>query len=299
MKFVAALVVASICISGEAETWDDDNILFLGADRSFGIETGANDPRQTRNADSPDWMTAVGRIETQMVTRASEGSIGSCSGSLVKGARDDESDLVLTAGHCLQQWVMNDGPMHVNNADGRRSLIAFTRFNHAGQAEYLEREIVEVLFIATNKKNDFAFARLDQPVSAEAIQPLEIAAYDNLFHRLEAGEENAFETYAGYSNDTPFGQEGEVLTYHEDCRVFQVGEDLKPSNCVGYGGASGGPVVLTTESEGHTAHRIVAISSRVIIGEREAVVVPQSHFICEYERLRGLAPGSKSALCLR
>ncbi|PLW66996.1 trypsin-like serine peptidase [Pseudohalioglobus lutimaris] len=181
------------------------------------------EPRQVYRDDAPVWLRAVGKLHVPGV-RYSQGygnhQLENCSGTLVATANSQRANTVVTAWHCLEFYNDLSRP------------ITFTLLTENGES--LSREAYRVadgggmhadwavlkLFHSVNTDSVPALTPL--PASADATRPV---------------------TMAGYSGDQGLGDNGNVLTYHADCRITRQQLRESASNCSAFKGASGGAVI--------------------------------------------------------
>lgn len=210
-------------------------------------ETRPGDPRKVRTHSSPAWLAAVGRMK---VNNRLDKKAKSCSITLVSNDRDNDSLLALTAAHCINSF-RDGGGTGPDSFTPTRHQIVFT----TSSGKELERQITDILAFAYGA-GDYAIVRLDREVPNEDIRPLvhsdehyRKGGYGLLDDPAYQTAFKPFGTVAGYSTDLSpeYGNKGENLTYHEGC-YFNGGTDSqKGSGCYSYGGASGGPFVVTVD----------------------------------------------------
>ena len=79
------------------------------------------------------------------------------------------------------------------------------------------------------------------------------------FTTLQKKYKDNFASLAGFSGD--IGDFGARLTYDPKCSIKPFNKMYGASNCTGFKGASGGPVVLTVSKKGRQKHYIVGVVS--------------------------------------
>lgn len=196
------------------------------------------DNRKVRTKSSPSYLAAVGSLN------------GMCSANLVGNDTDDNSRVVTTAYHCIDDFLAADQPITISFITNSGKYITRTA------TVYDKGDLIE----------DRAILVLDEIISHKDISPLVIGDVSML------GEGNI--TVAGYSSDKEKGKGGKYLTYDEDCKHTTKGtqdsEDyILFSNCSTYGGASGGSIIYIDESDDTPyliAHTIKSDLNGITIG---------------------------------
>jgi hypothetical protein len=208
-------------------------------------ETEEGDDRLIRTSSSPSWLAAVGsfRINNRQNTNAK-----ACSAFLISANKTDDAIVTLVAAHCVNDFRTGGRPTPENFAPTRHTLVFTTN-----DGRKIDRQIVAVEGY-DYMEGDYAIVILNEKILNSDIQPLvhsdekfksggygllEDPAYELVF--------KPFATAAGYSADIPFGDKGNHLTYDEDCYLNGGTSGQKDSKCWSYGGASGGPIVITID----------------------------------------------------
>ena len=173
---------------------------------------------------SPAWLQAVGKLEVPG-SRVENGyrrhKREDCSGTLVASAPDSRrADIVVTAWHCLEYYQDLSRP------------ILFTLLPNSHQPITLEARRLDT---GGDMHADWAVLQLARPVDATTVRGLTIDP-------AQADATRAV-VMAGYSGDEGLGQDGQVMTYHVDCRITAQQPGASTSNCQAYKGASGGAVI--------------------------------------------------------
>ena len=201
-------------------------------------ETQDGDPRHVRSKSSPSWLEAIGKIVTTNGAALAE----ACSVSLIADSPEKDGVIIVGAGHCVDHWASGNGGFAV----GKHSI---TWTSSGGVA--VKRTVAQIIE-AEMVPGDYFIAKLDASIPRTSIKPLLNAPYDyfdmldeEIFGVEAGGPFDPYATMAGFSADTGLGQKGEVLTYHERCRLNGGERGLKQGYCYSYSGASGGPVVVT------------------------------------------------------
>ncbi|MFT6070085.1 MAG: V8-like Glu-specific endopeptidase [Bacteriovoracaceae bacterium] len=199
-------------------------------------ETMPNDTRKVRGATSPKWLEAVGRLVSTKSSTEKE----QCSLTIISNHPSKDGIIAVTAGHCVDHW-------YYGGNDYRVGANTVTFQSNSGKT--ITRSIEKVLK-SSMSSGDYAIVKLNSPVKKEVIKPLISAPYDyvDLLDEEMFGEKfKPFGTMAGYSADKGLGKKGKVLTYDEKCRLNGGVSGNKKGYCYSYGGASGGPVVVTVD----------------------------------------------------
>lgn len=199
-------------------------LLALLAYGATALASASQDPRLARDAQSPEWLAAVGRLEVPG-HRREQGEerhhIERCSATLVSPAGAARAEHIVTAWHCLE-WY-----------DDLSQPIVFSVA--AATGEVLQRT-ARPLASGGSMAADWAVLRLLQPV------PL-----DRTWRALAVDRQTATPRstlwMAGYSREAAAGQEGTRLTYHPDCRVTTDRGPVRDTDCRASKGASGGAVI--------------------------------------------------------
>ncbi len=199
-------------------------------------ETLAGDTRKVRGSSSPKWLAAVGRL----VSTTSSTTQEQCSLSIVSDSPEKDGVIAITAAHCVDHWYQGDGNFEVG-----KNEVTFTTNNK----KTIRRSISKVLKAET-VGSDYAIVKLNAPISRKDIKPLLNAPYDYadlLDEEVSQTGFKPFATMAGFSADKGLGKKGKVMTYDEKCRLNGGASGKKKGYCYSYGGASGGPVVVTAK----------------------------------------------------
>jgi hypothetical protein len=181
------------------------------------------DPRLVRSADSPGWLSAVGKL-TVSGQRLDNGRrrnhIQDCSATLVSAHPGRDADTIVSAWHCFEDYRDLTRP------------ITFTL--HPGPGATLSRQ-ARLLASGGSMHGDWAILRLAAPVRHAEAQALPVHP-----RRASAGQPIFM---AGYSRDATLGAGGRFLTYHPRCRIIEQSSADTRSDCLAFRGASGGAVV--------------------------------------------------------
>lgn len=198
------------------------------------------DDRKIRTWSSPAWLAAVGKLKVNDKLNL---KTMNCSIFLISANKTDDSLLAKTAAHCVSGFR--------NGRDFLPTLHTVTFTTNDGRT--IERLIADVEWFDYGP-GDNAIVVLNRKISNSDIQPLVHAheqargAYGLLVDPAYKLAFEPFATCAGYSTDVPFGDMGNHLTYDETNTYLNGGtEAQKDSKCISYGGASGGPMVVTID----------------------------------------------------
>lgn len=96
------------------------------------------------------------------------------------------------------------------------------------------------------KVSDLAILLLDNPIEFRDVTPLSFSSTS--FKTLEKQYKYSYASLAGFSSD--MGEYGAYLSYDPECSLKYHNNVYGKSNCKGFQGASGGPVVLALTDDG-------------------------------------------------
>jgi len=106
--------------------------------------------------------------------------------------------------------------------------------------------------------SDYAILILNKSISQKDVKPFII--YKDDFISLKNRYKVSFGSLAGFSSD--IGEAGAKLTYDPKCELSFFSKTYGASNCSGFKGASGGPVVMTTTNDNiNFNHHFVGVVS--------------------------------------
>lgn len=238
MKFIIALVLiasfqlfANDCI-GEDHIKKEIGMggftaedLILNRDKVLSILNEAkknNDHRQIYNKYSDEFLETYGKLKIDGVQK--------CTANIVTDNFKNDSMIVTTAAHCFKP------------GDESKSIaVEFIKRNGTIIKRNLSMEI-------KNDEYDYAILKLDRKILNSEIKPLVISEYDayDIESELEMYDYDEIKiTLAGFSADSLVGDEGENLTYDQDCELVGGGKGYVTTNCFAYPGASGGAFVIS------------------------------------------------------
>jgi V8-like Glu-specific endopeptidase len=174
------------------------------------------DPRQQFTAESPAWLSAVGKL-TVPGQRFEQGERlhyrEDCTATLI-GAQT-----ILTAWHCLEYY-----------RDVSHDIVFKLPYSAGGESRYARR-----LADGGGMRSDWALLHLDRPISH--ITPVPV--------RMEfTARVDTPVSIAGYSRDDGLGAGGSILTWQAACAITDNEGYRVATNCLAYKGASGGPALF-------------------------------------------------------
>jgi V8-like Glu-specific endopeptidase len=174
------------------------------------------DPRQQFTAQSPSWLSAVGKL-TVPGQRFEQGERlhyrEDCTATLIG------TQTILTAWHCLEYYgdVSHD--------------IVFTLPYANRHDSWRARRLAD----GGGMRADWALLRLDRPISDITPVPVRMEFQTSV---------NAPVSIAGYSRDDGLGAGGKILTWQSACSITGNEDYRVATNCLAYKGASGGPALF-------------------------------------------------------
>lgn len=198
-----------------------------------------NDTRQIVTSSSPSWTHAIGRLivptKLTIEKNRTQTKIKKCSASLVNFENIASSRVIITASHCLSQFDKNAGSIR---------FIIKTKENQIIQKYatiYKDSKFDPKL----KQRSDYAILILSSSISKSEVEPIIIDKKS--FKTLQEEFKYHFASLAGFSSD--IGDYGSILTYDPKCKIDYYNNLYGKSNCSGFKGASGGPVVMTVSKE--------------------------------------------------
>lgn len=204
-------------------------------------KTLKNDTRKMVTNESPSWTKAIGRLiiptKLEFITKKRyKTNYKKCSASLINIDSLNYSKVIVTASHCLSAYKKSTGEIRfiIKNSSGemiQKTASVYKDSNYSSKK------------LKTN--SDYAILILNSGISADDINPFIINK--NSFTVLQKSSKKSFASLAGFSGD--IGEFGAKLTYDPKCKLTYHSDTYGASNCSGFKGASGGPVVVTTTDE--------------------------------------------------
>ena len=213
-----------------------------------------DDSRELVSYTSPTWTKAIGRLiiptHLKFISKKRyKTKYKKCSASLVNLDNTNSSNIVVTASHCLTNYDKNTGDIRFiikNSNDQMVQRIAKVHID----SHYNSKKLKTV--------SDYAILILDKKISQKDVKPF-IIKKDN-FISLKKRYKASFGSLAGFSSD--IGEYGAQLTYDPKCELSFFSKTYGASNCSGFKGASGGPVVMTTTNDNiNFKHHFVGVVS--------------------------------------
>ena len=257
-------LILLLCFSSTANA-DFEYKIDTGSDSSY-VKTMPGDSRRVRDASSPEWVEAIGRMSVAVYAPNEDWprELQNCTMSLVAVRPNKRSKIAVTAAHCIRGW--SDGgnsqtrQFNIPNEDH----VAFwsakakgTCIRQGNREKYCGAQFRRIVAVHAYESSpgDYAIVELNDyvdDVTALVAGPF-TADFEHSFLREDGEYHDAadFRNFkywvTGYSTDIPLGDRGRHLTYDEGC-FFNGGYFLsaeRNSSCYSYGGASGGAFVLT------------------------------------------------------
>ncbi len=214
----------------------------------------ANDTRKIVTKSSPAWTHCVGRliIPTQLKFTSAKSyskKRKNCSATLVNLTKEKDSQLIITAAHCLTQFNPQAGSL--------KFIIKGTSdevFHRKASIEFQSNFNIKKLKTTT----DFAILSLDKPISKKEVTPMILTK--DPFYSLQKKSIKNFASLVGFSSD--IAQYGSKLTYDPICKLKRHTKMYGASTCSGFKGASGGAIILSTTNDNKTyKHHFVGVVS--------------------------------------
>ena len=213
-----------------------------------------NDTRKMVTDSSPSWTKAIGRLITPtklkfITKRRYRTKYKKCSASLINIDNLNYSRVIVTASHCLQGYKKDSGNLRfiIKNSSGDmiQKIAKVYKDSHYNSKK-----------LKTN--TDYAILILDSGISSYDVNPFIINKKS--FTALQKSSKKSYASLAGFSGD--IGEFGAKLTYDPRCKLRYYNATYGASNCTGFKGASGGPIVLTTTSyKGDIKYNFVGVVS--------------------------------------
>ncbi|MFT5484718.1 MAG: hypothetical protein ACI9GW_003386 [Halieaceae bacterium] len=203
-------------------------------------------PRLAQSAHSPKWLASIGKLTIptrKWQNREFQHSNEHCSASLIAPQAARVSTRIVTAWHCLEYYSDLSRPIS----------FLLTRLNGVE----LTRE-ARIFIDGGDMDRDWAVLSLSKPISLDGMSVLSHSASGLSL----LAEPDAAITVAGYSGDSGLGQNGDRLTYQENCQSGARTKNSISVNCVAHKGASGGPAVVTVQEEESLVHYLAGIISQ-------------------------------------
>jgi V8-like Glu-specific endopeptidase len=154
---------------------------------------------------------------------------------LLSFGKSKSSRVIVTASHCLTSYKKKAGNIRFIIKDNNDNMIQRLATIYK-DSKYNSRKL--------NIKSDYAILVLDKSIKYQDVNPMIVDSKN--FNKLQKENSTAYGSMAGFSSDV--GGYGNILTYDPKCELNYYSKTYAKSNCKGFKGASGGPVVITTEN---------------------------------------------------
>lgn len=200
-----------------------------------------DDTRKIVDNTAPSWTKSIGRIIVPtkldfITSKRYKTKFKKCTATLVNINERLSSNIVITASHCLTEYKKDIGNIRfiikANNGDMVQRIAKVVY-----DSKYSHRKLKTV--------SDYAILKLDSKISAKLVKPMKIV--NKSFIKLKQEYKHSFASLAGFSGD--IGDFGAQLTYDPQCSVSYFNKVYGHSDCKGFKGASGGPIVLSTTND--------------------------------------------------
>jgi len=204
----------------------------------------SKDTRVLVTKESPSWTHAIGRLiipkKLELLKNKSyKLKQKKCSATLVNLDENKDSSVIITASHCLSAYNQKAGQIKFIIQDNSNNMIyriASIKFDSKFNIKQMK------------EKTDFAILSLHKPISSKDVKPMIIEKYS--FLDLQKKYKNHFGSLGGFSSD--IAAFGAKLTFDPKCKLKNYSKTYGYSTCKGFNGASGGPIVLTTNNNDTT-----------------------------------------------
>lgn len=193
------------------------------------------DTRKIVTKQSPAWTKAIGRlvIPTKITSNGKKvrTKIEKCSATVVNFDKFEHSKVIISASHCLTNFDPNSGVIRFIIKDANGKLI-----------QKYAKPIVDSEFDLKNltQKSDYAILQLSSFIKSSEVLPLLVPKKS--FYELQKQYKTHYGSLGGFSSDV--GEFGSYVSYDPKCKLYQYNKVYAKSDCSGFKGASGGPVVL-------------------------------------------------------
>lgn len=200
-----------------------------------------DDTRKLVTNDSPPWTNSIGRLivptKLEFITQKKyKTDFKKCSASLVNLDGYDSSNVIVTASHCLSEYKEETGDIRFIIKNSKNEMIQ--RFATIYKDSHFNEKKSKTV-------SDYAILILDEKISTKDVTPLKITPKS--FLKLKNEYKYSFASLAGFSSD--IGEYGTRLTFDPKCELNSYNTFFAHSNCAGFKGASGGPVVMSVSDD--------------------------------------------------
>jgi len=229
-----------------------------------------NDTRKVVSNSSPLWTKSIGRliIPTKleiMKNNKYKTDYKKCSATLINIDRFNKTKVIVTASHCLTQY---------NKKAGKIRFIIKTKTNRMLQrtaqvyydSHYDKKDL--------KNKSDYAILVLDKDIHKKDVEAMRVTKES--FSKLQKKYKKTFASLAGFSSDV--GEYGAILTYDPQCKIEYYNKVYAKSNCKGFKGASGGPVIMTmSDDEVNYQYSFIGVISHFRNGKFQEIFFAPHH----------------------
>ncbi len=200
-----------------------------------------NDTRKIVSSKSPEWTQSIGRLiiptKFEFIDKKRyKTNYKKCSASLVNIDSLTNTKVIITASHCLSKYKQKAGNLKFI-IKAKNNKMIHRRATVIVDSHYNNKKL--------NTISDYAILILDKSISSAEVKPFYIEAID--FSTIEKAYKYSFASLAGFSSD--IGDYGAKLTYDPNCKLKYYSKTYGASDCSGFKGASGGPVVVTSSND--------------------------------------------------
>jgi tetratricopeptide (TPR) repeat protein len=211
------------------------------------------DTRIIVNQNSPSWTHTIGRLIiptklTILKNRTYQMKNKKCSATLVNLKENQNSNVIITASHCISSYNKKAGQLKFIIKDSSGNMLY-----RVAKIELDSNFNIKQM----NTKTDFAILSLIKPISSQDIKPFIVQKES--FITLQKNNKNNFGSLGGFSSD--IAKYGANLTYDPKCKLKKYTKMYAASTCKGFHGASGGPIVLTTNTNNNSQYHFVGVVS--------------------------------------
>jgi tetratricopeptide (TPR) repeat protein len=207
-----------------------------------------NDTRKIVTSTSPLWTKAIGRLIIPTQKSATSKKIEKCSATLINFENMEASKVIISASHCLKEF------------DSHAGALRFLIKSKTGKVIQKYAKVIKDSQFDIKRmksKSDYAILLLSSHINKKDVSPLIVS--DKSFLQLQKFYNNTYGSLGGFSSDV--GNFGSSLSYDPMCRLNYYNKVYAKSNCSGFKGASGGPVVLNVPFGNETKSYFVGVVS--------------------------------------
>jgi len=207
-----------------------------------------NDTRKIVNGTSPIWTRSIGRLIVPTNRTQNGKKIEKCSATLVNFENYEASKVIISASHCIKDF------------DSSVGALRFLIYSNSGKiiqkyAKIITDSKFDLKKMTTN--SDYIILLLGSHIKRNEVEPLKVPSKS--FLHLQRSSQKSFGSLGGFSSD--IGDFGASLTYDPKCNLSHYNNVYAKSDCSGYKGSSGGPVVLSLFKDEKIKHYFVGVVS--------------------------------------